>query len=84
MTLMPMYTAQWEWKLATREQRLVESEQIWQARVLCSAGKARQPKERSRFAMAAGMSAFNKLRTFCRNLSSGFPGTAPAEVQSER
>ena len=81
MTLMPMYTAQWEWKMATRDQRLVVAEQIRQARVLWSASKARQPNERSWFAKAAGMSAFKKLRTFCRNLPSGFPSTAPAEVE---
>lgn len=48
MTLMPIYTTQWEMRLATRDQRLVEAEQIRQARVLLSASEARQPKERSR------------------------------------
>jgi hypothetical protein len=46
--LMPIYTAGWEWKLATRDQRLVEAEQARVARVHWSAREDRQQDERPR------------------------------------
>jgi len=42
MTLICIYTAQWEWKAATRDER------TRLARMLCSASKASQPNPRSR------------------------------------
>jgi hypothetical protein len=48
MTLICIYTAQWEWKAATRDQRQVEAERTRLARMLCSASKASQRNLRSR------------------------------------
>jgi len=47
MTLMPMYTAQWEIKAAMKDQRLVEAEWFRLARTHWSASESRQPQERS-------------------------------------
>lgn len=48
MTLMPMYTAQWEMKAAMKDQRLVEAEWFRLARRHWSACEPRKPQKRSR------------------------------------
>jgi hypothetical protein len=48
MTLMPIYTAMWEWKAATRNQSQVTAEEMRLARMLWSASEDKQQKERSR------------------------------------
>jgi hypothetical protein len=45
--LMPVYTAQWVAKVAMRDRQQAETEYTRLARLLCSARKARQPKQRS-------------------------------------
>ncbi len=48
MTLMPIYTAQWEMKVATKDLHQVEAQQRWRARALWLAGKTKEEGEGSR------------------------------------
>ena len=46
--LMPMYTAQWEWKLVREGERQANAEQDRLAQLRWSASEASKPKEGSR------------------------------------
>ena len=48
MTLLPMYTAMWEWKAATKDERQVEAEYAWLADALRSRAEGRRAAESSR------------------------------------
>jgi hypothetical protein len=47
MTLMPMYTAQWEWKLIREAEQQSQAEEARLARMFWSASGPSKPKERS-------------------------------------
>jgi len=59
MTLLSIYTAQWEMKAATKDERQVAAEQSRLARVLWAASEVRQPEGQS----WPGRPAFRRLLT---------------------